>query len=59
MPLSTETLNPNSNDEQIRETISAAITECMKEGSRDQKQCAAIAFETARKATGKLLDFGK
>lgn len=59
MPLSTESLNPNSTDEQIREIISQSIAKCMEEGGRDQKQCAAIAFETARKATGKELNFGQ
>ncbi len=59
MPLPTEGLNNSSNDEQIRETISATIAQCMEEGGKDQKQCAAIAFETARKATGKDLNFGR
>ena len=51
MPLPTESLTPDSTDEQIQAAISAAIEQLMAEG-RDQDQAVAIAHETARKATG-------
>jgi hypothetical protein len=58
MPLPTEGLTKDSTSEQIREYISQAIEQCMAEGGGDQKQCASIAYETARKSTGKDLDLG-
>ena len=59
MPLPVESLTPDSNTEQIRDHISQSIEQCMKEGGRDQKQCAAMSYDMARKATGKELDYGK
>ncbi len=50
MPLPTESLNPSSTKEQIDAAISASIAQCVREG-KDQAQCQAIAFSTAKKAT--------
>ena len=59
MPLPAESLSPNSTDPEIQDKISQSIEQCMKEGGRDQKQCAAIAYSMARKATGKELNYGR
>ena len=55
MPLSVENLNEESGMDAIRQAISDSIAACMKEGGRDQKQCAAIAYSIARDKTGKKL----
>lgn len=55
MPLPAENLTPESNAEAIRQAISDSIAQCMREGGRDQAQCAAMSYEMARKATGKSL----
>ena len=59
MPLPVESLTPDSPEGTIREAISQSIAACMREGGRDQKQCAAISYELARTATGKSLGEGK
>jgi len=38
----------------IRQAISDSIAQCIREG-KDQKQCAAIAYDIARDKTGKSL----
>lgn len=58
MPLPVESLNKDSGIDQVRKAISASIAQCVKEG-KDQKQCAAIAYEMARKQTGKSLGEGR
>ncbi len=57
MPLPAESLTHESGMKEIRDAISASIKMCIKEG-KDQKQCAAIAYSLARKATGKELNSG-
>lgn len=59
MPLPVEQLNKESSPEQIQAAISASIEACMKEGGKDQKQCAAIAYSMARDATGKDINYGQ
>ena len=51
MPLPTESPTKDSSDEQIQAAISAAIKQLVDEG-REQDQAIAIAYSTARKATG-------
>lgn len=58
MPLPAESLTAESTDAEVQDRISASIKMCMEEGGRDQKQCAAIAYDIARKQTGKGLDYG-
>lgn len=53
MPLAVENLTADSGRQAIREAISRSVEQCMKEGGRDQKQCAAIAYSIARDKTGK------
>jgi len=52
-------LNKESSDKQIQEAISAEIQTCMGEPGAEQKACAGKAFDMARQATGKALDFGR
>ena len=54
MPLPVDNLTPASNPQEIQEAIGQSIQQCIEEG-QDQKQCAAIAFSTAREKTGKEL----
>jgi hypothetical protein len=56
MPLAVESLTKDSPIQDIRDAISESIEKCVKEGGRDQKQCAAIAYSIARKKTGRSLD---
>ena len=58
MPLSVESLTPESTDAEVQDRISASIKQCMDEGGKEQKQCAAIAYDIARKQTGKELNYG-
>ena len=51
MPLATESLTDQSSEEEIRRAISKAIEQLINEG-REPDQAKAIAYETARKATG-------
>jgi hypothetical protein len=55
MPLPAESLTPESDPQTIRDAISQSIAKCIEEGQGDQKQCAAIAYEMARKSTGQEL----
>ena len=55
MPLAVEKLTKESPIQSVREAISQSIKTCMQEGGRDQKQCAAIAYDIARDKTGKSL----
>jgi len=58
MPLPVENLTPDSPITSIREAISKSIAQCVREGGREQKQCAAIAYDIAREKTGKSLGEG-
>jgi hypothetical protein len=58
VPLPVDNLTPDSSPQAIRDAISASIAQCVKEG-KDQKQCAAIAYQTARDKSGKPLGEGK
>lgn len=55
MPLSVEKLTKDSGVRDIREAITQSIQQCLDEGGRSQEQCAAIAYDIARKNTGKEL----
>lgn len=59
MPLPVDNLTEESGMQTIRDAISESIHLCMKEGGRDQKQCAAIAYSIAREKTGQSLGEGK
>jgi hypothetical protein len=59
MPLPVESLTPEANDRVINEAISQSVEKCMREGGKSQEQCAAMAYEMARKSTGKPLGVGK
>ncbi len=59
MPLPVEGLTPDSPEGIIREAISQSIAQCIKEGGRDQKQCAGMVYDMAREATGKELNEGR
>ena len=50
------TLTKDSSPQVIRDWIGKYIATCIKEG-KDQKQCAGIAYDMAREATGK--DIGR
>lgn len=52
MPLPVEALTPTSSDAEIQQAISASIAQCVNEGI-DQKQCTAMAYSMAKKATTK------
>jgi len=58
MPLPVDNLTPDSGLGAIREAISQSIAQCMREGGREQKQCAAMAYSIAREKTGKSLGEG-
>jgi len=58
MPLPAENLTPDSSVEAIRDAISKSIEQCINEGG-EQKQCAAMSYDMARKATGKALGEGR
>lgn len=53
MPLSVESLTPASSTQEIREAISESVEQCVKEGTKDQKECAGMVYGMARNATGK------
>ena len=59
MPLPVETLTSESTDAEVQTKISESIRTCMEEGGREQKQCAAIAYDIARNKTGKELNHGR
>jgi len=54
MPLPTERLTRRSSDAAIRQAISDAISQLVREG-REQDQAIAIAYSSAREHTGKSL----
>lgn len=54
MPRMTSNLTPESSTMAVREAINKTIEELIKSGY-DQKQAAAIAYEEAKKMTGKSL----
>ncbi len=58
VPWDVDSLTPDSNDKIVQDAISSSIQQCMQEGGRDQKECAAIAYSKARKSTGRDLGFG-
>ena len=58
MPLPVENLTPESGQPAIDEAISQSIAQCMKEGTRSQKECAGMVYGMARDKTGKALDRG-
>jgi len=51
MPLPTESLTKDSSDDEIQRAISATIEQLVNEG-REQDQAIAIAYSSAREATG-------
>lgn len=62
MPLAVENLTKQSSMASIKKAISTSIGQCMDEPTPEgmtkeerQKQCVAIALDTARKKTGKKL----
>ena len=57
MPLSVESLTPDSTDAEVQTKISESIRQCMEEGGREQKECAAMAYDMARRHTGKELNY--
>lgn len=57
MPLPVDSLTKDSSLQSTREAISKSIAQCVKEG-KDQKQCAAIAFDIAREKTPHSLKQG-
>ncbi len=56
MPLPIESATEKTSIKEIRTLIGKSIAQCIKEG-KDQKQCAAMAYDMARRATGR--DIGK
>lgn len=59
MPLPVESLNENSHQQQIQEAIAASIEQCMREGTKTQKECAGMVYGMARQNSGKALDIGR
>ena len=57
MPLPVESLTNESPMTSIRQAINKTVAMCIKEG-KEPKQCAAMAYEVARKQTGKDLSEG-
>jgi len=58
MPLSVESLTPESTELEIQDKISQSIGQCMEEGGREQKECAGMVYDKARERTGKELNRG-
>lgn len=58
MPLPVDKLRPQSSIEAISEAISESIAQLVHEG-REQEQAAAIAYNIARRKTGKSLGGGR
>lgn len=54
MPTMSESLKPESSDQEIRKAIEDTVSKLVEEGF-NQEQAVAIAFEQAEKATGKTL----
>ena len=59
MPLAVDSLTAKSSPQAIQNAISQSIEQCMKEGTRSQKECAGMAYGIAREKTGKELSHGK
>lgn len=59
MPLAVDNLTKDSSIVAIREAIGKSIATCIREGERDQKQCAGMVYGIAREKTGKALGEGK
>ena len=59
MPMQVESLTPDSTEQSIKDAISASMSQCMKEGGKEMKECAGMIYDMARTATGKELRFGK
>ena len=57
MPLPVESLTPDSTDAEIQNKISESIGKCMEEGGREQKECAGMVYDMARRHTGKELNY--
>ncbi len=55
MPLAVDGLRPQSSVDEISKAISDSIAQCMNEGGREQNQCVAIAYNIARRRTGRSL----
>ena len=58
MPLPVDNLTPDSGLQSIREAISQSIAQCMREGGKEQKECAGMSYSIAREKTGKPLGEG-
>lgn len=54
MPLPTARLSKDSSEDEIRQAISDTISQLIDEG-RDRDQAIAIAYDSARRQTGKSL----
>ena len=52
MPLPIESATKDTPMNDVRDLIGKSIAQCIKEG-KDQKQCAAIAYQLAKDKTGK------
>ena len=48
MPLAVDNLNDKSTLVEAREAIDKSFEQCMKEGGRDQKECAGMIYGIAR-----------
>lgn len=59
MPLSVENLTKDSSIASVREAISESMSQCMKEGGREQKECAGMIYDMAREKSGKELGEGR
>lgn len=58
-PLAVENLTPDSSIVSVREAISESMSQCMKEGGREQKECAGMIYSIAREKSGKSLNEGR
>lgn len=52
MPTPAEVLGPSSTDDEIKAAIQATIAQLVREG-REQRQAVAMAYDMARRATGR------
>lgn len=53
MPMPTESLTPDSSDDEIRAAISRTVSELVA-GGMPQDQAVAVALDSARKAAGRI-----
>lgn len=58
MPLPVDSLTSSSSTQQVRDAISQSIEQCMKEGGKNQKECAGMVYGIARDKSGKSLQEG-